>query len=260
MSIRLQLSSCAGDQTWSRKATCHKPSAYACPHLSLCGTDATLFHFPPGLQCSHACVRGDSCCVLYRTGALLCVWPSPRGTGVRVQKSLWASLKRASHLWLSIHNFIFLSRNLFWFCLGGWFGWLGVRPAQPCPPLWLPPPPPPFVCFFNRRSPKQGKSPTIHVACRPGPVLAAAQGGPWGTRFFFVWDRPRDRQPPIATNHQPPTATNHQPPIATNHQPPTTSRQAPTANCQPPPTTVEHMSYTRSLYKTAVQEHFFPPS
>ena len=50
------------------------------------------------------------------------------------------------------------------------------------------------------------------------------------------------------------------PPTATNRQLPTTSanrHQPPTAKS--PPTMVEHMSYTRSFYKTAVQEHFFFP-
>ena len=99
------------------------------------------------------------------------------------------------------------------------------------------------------------------------------QGGPLGTRFFSLRTAPKDRQPPTAnrlrrptanrqplptdTNRQPPTANRHQPPI-TNQQPPTTNRhQSPTANRQPPSTMVEHMSYTRSFCKTAVQEHFF---
>ena len=100
-----------------------------------------------------------------------------------------------------------------------------------------------------------------------------AKGRPLGTRFSFgqgpfLRTAPKDHQPPptascqppAATNRQPaPTANRHQPPI-TNHQPPptTTNRhQPPVANRQSPPPMVEHMSYTRSFYKTAVQEHFF---
>ena len=53
---------------------------------------------------------------------------------------------------------------------------------------------------------------------------------------------------------------NHQPPTATNHQSPTANRQSPpTANRRLPPTMVEHISYTRSFYKTAFQGHFFFP-
>ena len=104
--------------------------------------------------------------------------------------------------------------------------------------------------------------------------------------FLFVKDRPQrppqgttsrqsqtaiNRQPPPTTNHQPPpTASGDQPPPTTNHRqpPPTaTNRQSPTANRhypptanrQSPPTMVEHMSYTRSFCKNAVQEHFFFP-
>ena len=50
------------------------------------------------------------------------------------------------------------------------------------------------------------------------------------------------RAPGGTNRHQPPTATN---------------RQLPTANRQSPPTMAEHMSYTRSFYKTAVSERFF---
>ena len=92
---------------------------------------------------------------------------------------------------------------------------------------------------------------------------------------------PGDHQPPTTNCHQPPpTATNRQLPTAANrqrrptyqpttanHQPPTTNHQSPTANRPPPIATNcqplmatnhhEHMSYTRSLCKTAVPEHFF---
>ena len=97
--------------------------------------------------------------------------------------------------------------------------------------------------------------------------------------FFLLRTAPRDRQPPTATNRQPPTdancqrrpnancqplptATNHQSPTTNRHQPPptATNRQLPAANRQLPPTVVEHMSYTQSFCRTAVQEHyFFPP-
>ena len=79
--------------------------------------------------------------------------------------------------------------------------------------------------------------------------------------FFLLRTALRDRPkgPPTA-NHQPPATTNRQPPPTASRQPPTANRQSPpTGNRQSPPTMVEHMSYTLSFCKTAVQEHFFFP-
>ena len=100
---------------------------------------------------------------------------------------------------------------------------------------------------------------------------SVTQGGPLGTRFFFLLrtalkDRPKgpptaNRQPPTANHQPPPTAsgdqaptanhcqppptTNHQPPTAANHHqpPPTTSCQLSTANCRQPPTANRHQPW-----------------
>ena len=111
------------------------------------------------------------------------------------------------------------------------------------------------------------------VANHPPP-----QGGPLGTSFFFwlstaLKDRPKGPptanrdQPPTANRQRRPTASRQPLPTATNHQSPTTNRrqppptatnrQSPIANHQSPPPMVEHMSYTQSFCKTAVQEQFF---
>ena len=143
-----------------------------------------------------------------------------------------------------------------------------------------------FSCFDHRRQDQPHHS-----------VRGVIRGVLKGLEFFFgqgppLGTAPRDHQPPTTNRRQPPTATNRQPPTAANrqrrptadrqplptainHQSPTTNRrqlpptatnrQSPTANRQSPPTAyhqspptmVEHMSYTRSFCKTAVQEQFF---
>ena len=105
--------------------------------------------------------------------------------------------------------------------------------------------------------------------CKRSRVLwAVCYGRPQGTTYRQP-PTATNRQPPMATNRYPRIATNHQPPPTANHQPPPTANRQPpptanrqwplTANRQSPPTMVEHMSYTWSFCKTAVQEHFFFP-
>ena len=72
-------------------------------------------------------------------------------------------------------------------------------------------------------------------------MSVVVRGGPVGTGCFFGGGGPPSRIAP--RDHQPPTAANRQ--------------RRPTANRQSPPTMVEHISYTWSFCKTAVQGRFF---
>ena len=111
-----------------------------------------------------------------------------------------------------------------------------TRGAHPPPPPLDPPPLKRFSHFSC------GPSANQKFSLAP---LAPIRGVFRALDFFLLRTALRDcpKGPPTANHQSPPAATN---------------RQSPTANRQSPPPMVEHMSYTRSFCKTAVQEHYFP--